>query len=91
MYKNVRLGVVALVFHASVTSGVLGPTEESAAVDWWTADQIAEHMAETFAIRVLDALVSDEVQVRLHDGSQLLVKPYGKSLAKRLAFKICLD
>src|SRR5262249_43511397 len=32
VYKNLRLGVVALVFRAHVIGGTTGPTEESAAV-----------------------------------------------------------
>jgi 8-oxo-dGTP pyrophosphatase MutT (NUDIX family) len=72
VYKNLRLGVVALVFRARVVSGEPGPTVESAAVDWWTADQVTAQMGETFAVRVLDALDSDQVAVRLHDGVRLL-------------------
>jgi ADP-ribose pyrophosphatase YjhB (NUDIX family) len=72
VYKNLRLGVVALVFRARVTAGQPRPTEESAAVDWWTADQVAARMSETFAVRVLDALHSADVAVRLHDGVHLL-------------------
>jgi ADP-ribose pyrophosphatase YjhB (NUDIX family) len=72
VYKNLRLGVVALVFRARVISGEPGPTEESTAVDWWTADDVAARMAETFAIRVLDALDSTGVAVRIHDGVHLI-------------------
>jgi 8-oxo-dGTP pyrophosphatase MutT (NUDIX family) len=72
VYKNARLGVVALVFRARVVSGQLRPTEESAAVDWWTADDVTARMGETFAVRVLDALDASDVAVRLHDGVRLL-------------------
>jgi 8-oxo-dGTP diphosphatase len=72
VYKNVRLGVVALVFRARLISGTPGPTEESAETAWWTADQVASQMGETFAIRVLDALDSHESAVRIHDGVHLL-------------------
>jgi 8-oxo-dGTP pyrophosphatase MutT (NUDIX family) len=34
IYKNLRLGVVALVFRARIVSGQPGPTEESQRVDW---------------------------------------------------------
>jgi 8-oxo-dGTP diphosphatase len=81
VYKNLRLGVVALVFRARVTSGEPGPTEESAAVDWWTADQVTERMAETFAVRVLDALDSTDVAVRLHDGVRLLSEEFAPPAA----------
>jgi ADP-ribose pyrophosphatase len=72
VYKNVRLGVVALVFRARVVGGQAQPTEESAAVEWWPADRVAAEMAEAFAVRVLDALDSGDAAVRLHDGVRLL-------------------
>jgi 8-oxo-dGTP pyrophosphatase MutT (NUDIX family) len=72
VYKNLRLGVVALVFRAQVVGGTAGPTEESAAIEWWTADEVTAHMAETFAVRVLDALDASEVAIRLHDGVHVL-------------------
>lgn len=72
VYKNLRLGVVALVFRAPLVGGKPGPTEESAAVDWWTPDEVTDRMGEAFAVRVLDALDSSEVAVRLHDGVRLI-------------------
>jgi ADP-ribose pyrophosphatase YjhB (NUDIX family) len=72
VYKNLRLGVVALVFRANVVAGTARPTDESAAVEWWTADEIAARMSETFAVRVLDALDANDVAIRLHDGVRLL-------------------
>src|SRR5688572_12718372 len=41
VYKNMKLGVVALVFRARVAGGSAGSTEESAAVEWWTSDRVA--------------------------------------------------
>lgn len=35
VYKNMKLGVVALVFRARFVSGEPGPTEEAATVEWW--------------------------------------------------------
>jgi 8-oxo-dGTP diphosphatase len=72
VYKNIRLGVVALVFRARVISGRPGPTEESANVGWWTLDAIEAGMAEAFAIRVLDAIDSHEPAIRIHDGEHIL-------------------
>jgi 8-oxo-dGTP diphosphatase len=71
-YKNLRLGVVALVFRAHVITGEPHPTDESAAIDWWTADDVTARMSETFAVRVLDALDSTGVAVRFHDGVRLI-------------------
>ena len=74
VYKNLRRGVVALVFRARVIGGQARPTDESAAVEWWAPDRITTEMAETFAVRVLDALDTGDVAVRLHDGVQLLAE-----------------
>jgi 8-oxo-dGTP diphosphatase len=75
VYKNLKLGVVALVFRARTVGGTTGPTDESAAVDWWTPDEVTARMGETFAVRVLDALDTLSVAVRLHDGVHLLAEP----------------
>ena len=74
VYKNIRRNVVALVFRAEVVGGTTQPTEESTAVEWWPPDRVAAEMAETFAVRVLDALDSGGVAVRLHDGAHLLAE-----------------
>ena len=74
MYKDLARGVVALVFRARVIGGQARPTDESAAVDWWPPDRVTAEMAETFAVRVLDALDTGDVAVRLHDGVQLLAE-----------------
>jgi 8-oxo-dGTP pyrophosphatase MutT (NUDIX family) len=72
VYKNVNLGVVALVFRATVVGGRPTPTAEAVAVEWWTPARIEAETDEVFAIRVLDALDSHDTAVRLHDGVNLL-------------------
>ncbi|GAA3298368.1 NUDIX domain-containing protein [Dactylosporangium vinaceum] len=73
IYKNMALGVVALVFRARLIAGTPTETDESAAVAWWTADQVVADMSEVFAVRILDALRSDPTPaVRNHDGTRLL-------------------
>lgn len=73
IYKNMTIGVVALVFRARLIAGTPIETEESAAVAWWTTDQIAADMSEAFAVRILDALREDPTPaVRTHDGQRLL-------------------
>jgi 8-oxo-dGTP diphosphatase len=74
VYKNLKLGVVALVFRAYIVDGHPRPTDESQRVDWWTPEAIAAQMAETFAVRVFDALDSTTPAVRLHDGVHVLVE-----------------
>jgi ADP-ribose pyrophosphatase YjhB (NUDIX family) len=73
VYKNMNLGVVALVFRADLIAGTPTETDESAAVAWWTPDQVTADMDEVFAIRILDALRPDLTPtVRVHDGKRLL-------------------
>ncbi|WP_144128276.1 NUDIX hydrolase [Catellatospora sichuanensis] len=73
VYKNMKLGVVALVFLAEAVAGEPVPTDESAAVDWWTPEQVRERMAEAFAVRILDALKTGLVPaIRQNDGVTLL-------------------
>lgn len=72
VYKNLRLGVVALVFRARVVGGQARTSDETTAVEWWPPPRIEAEMAETFAVRVRDALTTGDVAVRLHDGVRLL-------------------
>lgn len=72
VYKNMNLGVVALVMRAEVISGEPKPTAESSQVDWWTRDRVGAEMSEAFAIRILDALEQEtSAVVRHHDGVKL--------------------
>ncbi len=70
-YKNLPLGVVALVFRCRPIAGAATPTEESERVGWLTPDEVRQHMAPAYAIRVLDAL-NGEAAFRAHDGIQLV-------------------
>lgn len=73
IYKNMKLGVVALVLRAEVVSGEPHPTDESADVAWWTPEQVTEGQTEAFAIRITDALGDHPTAViRHHDGVKLL-------------------
>ena len=72
VYKNLRLGVVALVFLATKVGGEARATEESATVEWWSADDVAARMGATVAVRVADALEGGDVAIRVHDGVRLL-------------------
>lgn len=70
-YKNLNLGVVALVFRCSPVAGAPTTTDESQRVQWLTTDEVRDRMAPAYAVRVLDAL-SDGVTTRAHDGVQLI-------------------
>jgi ADP-ribose pyrophosphatase YjhB (NUDIX family) len=71
VYKNMKLGVVALVFLTRPITGSPHPTDEAAAIDWWTPDRVASDMTEAFAIRILDALRDRPPAIRSHDGVRL--------------------
>lgn len=73
IYKNMSLGVVALVFRARPVEGEPRPTEESTAAEWWPADRIEAELDGTFKTRVRDALAADLTPViRHHDGTRFL-------------------
>jgi ADP-ribose pyrophosphatase YjhB (NUDIX family) len=72
VYKNMRLGVVSLVFRCSPLSGAAQPTAEATEVAWLDSTQVIGRMAEAFAIRLIDALEAGEPQIRIHDGQHLL-------------------
>lgn len=72
VYKNMVRCIVALVFRCKVRSGILRTSEETTAFAWLTSEEVAAHMAEAFAIRVLDAIHGRKPEVRHHDGRRLL-------------------
>jgi 8-oxo-dGTP diphosphatase len=72
VYKNMRRGIVALVFRCRPVSGEAGTSDEVAECRWLTPEQVRQHMDEAYAVRVLDALSSDGPHVRAHDGTSLL-------------------
>lgn len=72
VYKNMRLGVVSVVFRCRPVSGVAQPTAEATEVAWLDSTQVTGRMAEAFAIRLIDALEADRPSIRIHDGQHLL-------------------
>lgn len=72
VYKNMTRGVVALVFLCRPVGGHEQASDETTDVQWLTRDEVQERMAEAYSVRVLDALDSDAVPVRAHDGVRLL-------------------
>ncbi|WP_329547877.1 NUDIX domain-containing protein [Streptomyces sp. NBC_01356] len=71
VYKNTTRGIVALVFRCKPSGGMERTSSESTAVAWLTPNEVAERMAEVYAIRLLDALDGNGPHVRSHDGKQL--------------------
>ncbi|MFD4912480.1 NUDIX domain-containing protein [Streptomyces virginiae] len=72
VYKNLTLGVVALVFRCRPIGGAERLSDESTAVRWLTPDEVEQSMKEVFAVRVTDALDGTVPHVRSHDGVRLL-------------------
>ncbi len=71
VYKNLALGVVALVYRCTPVSGTAATSAEAAAVQWMTREEVREAMAPVFAIRVFDAF-GGTAQSRSHDGVALI-------------------
>lgn len=74
IYKNMTLGVVALVFRARAVSGEPQTGPETQATMWASRDDVIALVPEVYAVRVLDALDSSPgtPRIRYHDGIQLL-------------------
>lgn len=82
VYKNLALGVVALVYRCTPVSGSPAPTAEAAEVEWMTRTQVAESMSPTFAIRVADAF-AESTQSRSHDGVRIAEPATGSTTSLR--------
>jgi 8-oxo-dGTP diphosphatase len=73
VYKNMKRGIIALVFRCRVTGGELSVSAEAEAFRWVTESDISQLAAEAYAVRVLDSLRSTgPAAIRKHDGTQLL-------------------
>ena len=73
VYKNMRLGVVALVFRCRPTAGTLTENSEAAGFRWIQESEASAIMPEAFAIRILDAYRNDaKPSIRDHDGVKLI-------------------
>jgi 8-oxo-dGTP diphosphatase len=73
VYKNMRRGVLALVFRCSIVGGGLTANSEVSDFLWASKDEIGSMVAEAFAVRVLDAYRCEgPVAIREHDGVSLI-------------------
>ena len=74
VYKNMKRGIVALVFRCTPVAGAPRPSDESTEVAWLTASEIEDRMLPAYACRILDALteVPGTPAIRAHDGHELL-------------------
>lgn len=71
VYKNMKRGIVALVFRCTPLGQPSRTTDEATDVRWMTLDEVRETMAPAYAVRVTDAFGTG-TQVRAHDGIDLL-------------------
>jgi len=72
VYKNMKRGVVALVFRCEAIGGELTTNAEVTEFRWVKPDEVRGLAAEAFAARVLDALKTGQVAIREHDGTNLV-------------------
>jgi ADP-ribose pyrophosphatase YjhB (NUDIX family) len=72
VYKNLRRGIIAVVFRCRIVGGEPGATTEARAVAWLTPAEVQERMDEAYATRLLDALQPGPAAIRTHDGPSLL-------------------
>ncbi|WP_233159134.1 NUDIX hydrolase [Pseudonocardia sp. MH-G8] len=72
VYKNLPRGIVALVFRCRPDAGSPTATDESRRVAWFDPDEVRQHMAPAYAVRVLDAL-GGGVAARAHDGVNMII------------------
>lgn len=70
VYKNLKRGIVALVFKCSPIAGRMRETAESSTVRWVDLSEVRSIMSEAYAVRVVDAF-AEGCQVRSHDGYNL--------------------
>jgi 8-oxo-dGTP diphosphatase len=71
VYKNMRRGIVALVFRCTIIGDTVRPSDEVEEVRWLTPHELA-CLSEAYRVRLLDAADAGSTRVRAHDGSQLL-------------------
>lgn len=72
VYKNMRAGIVALVFKATARSAPSADSAEAFAVRWTPLSELGVLMTPAYHVRVRDAHVSHSPRVRSHDGIDLM-------------------
>ncbi|MGX1133469.1 hypothetical protein RKD49_005659 [Streptomyces glaucescens] len=68
VYKDMTVGVVALVFRCRPEGGHEQLSDGSTAVAWLTPDEAVAAMSEVYAVRITDALRDEAPHIRTHDG-----------------------
>lgn len=73
VYKNLTVGVVALVFRCTPLGSARHDSAEAVAVRWVDPAETTELMDPAYAVRVTDAF-GDSTMTRAHDGVQLVTR-----------------
>jgi ADP-ribose pyrophosphatase YjhB (NUDIX family) len=71
VYKNMRRGIVALVFRCHVKAGHEVTSSESRRVEWLTLEEATNRMTPAYLVRITDSY-TPEVSIRVHDGVNLI-------------------
>jgi 8-oxo-dGTP pyrophosphatase MutT (NUDIX family) len=58
VYKNMTLGIVALVFECTPVGGQLQPSDETVEVSWFELDQLGQLVGDRILIRINDTLAN---------------------------------
>ncbi|WP_347814134.1 NUDIX domain-containing protein [Actinomadura sp. 7K507] len=79
VYKNMKRGIVALVFRCRVLGGSVRETNEAQDLRWMGLEEVRALATEAFAVRVLDAMADPLTSpaVRHHDGTHLIGETFG--------------
>lgn len=72
VYKNMKRGVVALVFRCHLHSKPGMTSEEAQAIAWKPLEATQSLMPEAYSVRLQDARERHWAAVRSHDGHELL-------------------
>jgi ADP-ribose pyrophosphatase YjhB (NUDIX family) len=82
VYKNMRRGIVALVFRCEVVGGAPHPSHEASELAWLTPEQLKTRMSDAYRVRLLDAVTeATTAHVRAHDGTRLVASSNASRIA----------
>jgi ADP-ribose pyrophosphatase YjhB (NUDIX family) len=71
VYKNMKQGIVALVFRCHLLGSHDRETTEAMSVEWHAASSLSQLMPQAYEVRLTDALRAGPT-LRAHDGSIVL-------------------
>ena len=74
VYKNMKRGIVALVFRCEVVAGEPGRSTEACEFAWLAPNELTGRMSDAYSVRLLDAvtLAASGPTVRAHDGQNVV-------------------